>query len=472
VAEPDHPEPVSTPPQDQDRLDSWKEIASYLKRDVRTAQRWEKKETLPVYRHRHDKFSSVYAFRSEIDEWRGQRAEEIAEGDSSGDRSTQLPDLGQPHSTFSRLAKLGERLWNRQSLSQKIGILTVLLILIVGWIYIASMPAGGSIARLSYESGELRAHDKSDRIVWKRPLPAIVHTVDNEPGHIADVNGDGRNEVLACVPYRNYPPLIANGEVYCFNSEGKRLWQFAPNDTLRFGNGEYGPPWAIEHWSACTTPCSSAIAIAAHHFIHWPSMLILLDGQGQNLGKFVNSGWIVTSQWLQRPSGSILVAGGISNSRSMGMMAVLSGKNVSGCSPEEAGSEFECDDCPPGGLLRYFVFPRSELNIVTSSQCNRVNAFSVFSDHLVAYSMEVDIKHAESVVPVFAAYEFSLDLELRCAYFDDRYWDIHSRLEAEGRINHSRADCPDRGGPRLVRSWDPKNGWRDLRPVGHPPTTM
>ncbi|MCU1257033.1 MAG: repeat-containing protein, partial [Candidatus Angelobacter sp.] len=37
-----------------DRLDSWKEIASYLRRDVRTVQRWEKKEGLPVYRHLHD----------------------------------------------------------------------------------------------------------------------------------------------------------------------------------------------------------------------------------------------------------------------------------------------------------------------------------------------------------------------------------------------------------------------------------
>lgn len=296
--ESNHPEPVSPAPQAQDRLDSWKEVASYLRRDVRTVQRWERKEDLPVYRHRHDKFSSIYAFRSEIDEWRRQRAEEIAEGDSSGDRSTQLPDLGQPHSTFSRLAKLGERLWSRQSLSQKIGILTVLLILIVGWIYIASTPASASIARLSYENGELRAHDKSDRIVWKHPLPEIVHSVDNEPGYIADVDRDGRNEVLACVMYRSYPPPIANGEVHCFNSEGKRLWQFAANDTLRFANAEYGPPWAIEQWSARTTPGSFAIAIAAHHFIHWPSMLIVLDGQGQNLGKFVNSGWIVASRWL------------------------------------------------------------------------------------------------------------------------------------------------------------------------------
>jgi TolB-like protein len=52
-----------------DRLDSWKEIASYLRRDVRTVQRWEKKEGLPVYRHLHDKLGSIYAYRNELADW-------------------------------------------------------------------------------------------------------------------------------------------------------------------------------------------------------------------------------------------------------------------------------------------------------------------------------------------------------------------------------------------------------------------
>src|SRR5947209_14274737 len=52
-----------------DRLDSWKEIASYLRRDVRTVQRWEKKEGLPVYRHLHDKLGSIYAYRNEFTDW-------------------------------------------------------------------------------------------------------------------------------------------------------------------------------------------------------------------------------------------------------------------------------------------------------------------------------------------------------------------------------------------------------------------
>jgi Tol biopolymer transport system component len=51
------------------RLDSWKEIASYLGRGVRTVQRWERDEGLPVHRLAHEKRGSVYAYRPEVDAW-------------------------------------------------------------------------------------------------------------------------------------------------------------------------------------------------------------------------------------------------------------------------------------------------------------------------------------------------------------------------------------------------------------------
>jgi Tol biopolymer transport system component len=58
------------------RLDSWKKIAVYLKRDITTVQRWEKREGMPVHRHVHDKTGSVYAFRSELDAWSQSRSEQ------------------------------------------------------------------------------------------------------------------------------------------------------------------------------------------------------------------------------------------------------------------------------------------------------------------------------------------------------------------------------------------------------------
>src|SRR5688572_9019169 len=66
-SEPGPPPSFERPP--DGRLDSWKEIAAYMKRDVTSVQRWEKKEGMPVHRHVHDKMGSVFAFRGDLDAW-------------------------------------------------------------------------------------------------------------------------------------------------------------------------------------------------------------------------------------------------------------------------------------------------------------------------------------------------------------------------------------------------------------------
>ena len=55
------------------RLDSWKEIAVYLGRQVRTVQRWEIREGLPVHRQFHVKAGTVCAFKHEVDTWLSNR---------------------------------------------------------------------------------------------------------------------------------------------------------------------------------------------------------------------------------------------------------------------------------------------------------------------------------------------------------------------------------------------------------------
>jgi Tol biopolymer transport system component len=68
-----------------DRLDSWKEIAAYLKRSVRTVTRWEREEGLPVHRHLHSKSGSVYAYKAELEDWWKSRGASVdASSDSKG----------------------------------------------------------------------------------------------------------------------------------------------------------------------------------------------------------------------------------------------------------------------------------------------------------------------------------------------------------------------------------------------------
>src|SRR5258705_13087025 len=77
--------PSTTPPvkPPEDRLDSWKEIAAYLNRDVTTVQRWEKREGMPVHRHLHERMGSVFASRAELDAWARGRNLRAAQGNEN-----------------------------------------------------------------------------------------------------------------------------------------------------------------------------------------------------------------------------------------------------------------------------------------------------------------------------------------------------------------------------------------------------
>ena len=72
---------MSENPNFGDRLDSWKEIASYVGRDVRTVIRWEQEGGFPVHRIPVGQRRSVFAYRHEIDEWL--RASDLRDGEST-----------------------------------------------------------------------------------------------------------------------------------------------------------------------------------------------------------------------------------------------------------------------------------------------------------------------------------------------------------------------------------------------------
>src|SRR6201996_1831998 len=93
-----------------DRLDSWKEIAAYLNRDVTTVQRWEKREGMPVYRHLHDRMGSVYASRAELDDWTFSRNLGAAQGNPRDVASAApLPDA----STSATSTRAPSTYWGR-----------------------------------------------------------------------------------------------------------------------------------------------------------------------------------------------------------------------------------------------------------------------------------------------------------------------------------------------------------------------
>lgn len=92
MGEPSIEVPSAERPPDK-RLDSWKEIAVYVDRDVTTVQRWEKREGMPVHRHVHAKRGSVYALTGELDAWMRSRRVPVDDAETAAGAAPRPADM-------------------------------------------------------------------------------------------------------------------------------------------------------------------------------------------------------------------------------------------------------------------------------------------------------------------------------------------------------------------------------------------
>jgi hypothetical protein len=207
-----------------------------------------------------------------------------------------------------------------------------------------------------------------------------------------------------------------------------------------------------------TSRGSRRIAVAGHHYTWNPGLVTVLDATWTRQGTFVHDGWVDKVQWI---SASRLLIGGFSNAHDGGMVALLDADALDGQGPEPPGAPGHCDACGTHAPLRMIVLPRSEVNRITASPFNHA-LVQVTSDRIVAHTIEVPSAGQEGVD---AIYEFTPALDLIDANYSDRYWEVHRALEAQGKLAHSRDQCPDRSGPRTVQMWQPDTGWTTIHPL-------
>ena len=89
-------------------LNSWKEIANYLGRGVRTVQRWEANLGLPVHRPAGRDHSAVLAFSNELDQWLNSRP--LRHAVPLVTDASSVPPLGELRALLNRAEILLEKL--------------------------------------------------------------------------------------------------------------------------------------------------------------------------------------------------------------------------------------------------------------------------------------------------------------------------------------------------------------------------
>ena len=417
------------------RLTSWKEIAAYLGRDVRTVLRWHKHRGLPVHRVPGGRRGGVFAYTDELEQWLGR------------DRPALTADESEDESESGARRPPGRRL-----LYVTLGSVAAasLLILAVAVPRLSPQP----VTAIAIAGSRLVAYDLRAREVWSYPLPPGAALLSGSHRYVmADLDGDATSEIV--VPVRMPDPASGRGSdvILCLEQNGRLRWKIELGDRLTFRTGEFSPPWRIRDLALVRTPAGPRIAVVAHHDVWWPSFIATFDGNGRSHDRFVNAGWLVSL--AATPDGRHLVASGVNNARGTAAVVVLDSDALTGRSPEAQDSPFYCESCAAGAPARYLTLARTEISVAVG-RMPFDSSVSLQPDG--GWLVRVSQDPANSGVE--ALYHLSPAFVLARAGVSDIYWDVHRRLEQEGRLGHRAEACPERQG-LPVHSWT-NGAWKDV----------
>jgi len=407
------------------RLASWKEIAAYLRREVRTVIRWEKERGLPVHRVPGGQGGSVFAFADELDRW--------AAGESSNE------------------AVPVKRVYPRRPAA----LVAAAIVVVLAGAAAATLARAWThreIARINAVGTSIEAFDQDGRRLWSYALPGVAFHLPRRQAQLVEVNGNGRLDALVTATVAASPEEVGTGGLYALSESGELLWKRSIDTRLTFGAGDFEPPWQPDDLLAFTNGGEPLAAWSVHHHTWWPSMLAVFDARGVRLGAFAQAGWIRVAR--ASVDGRHIITGGFSNSRKGAAFAVLDARHPDGASPEEPGSSYECRNCPAGRPVRYFTVDWSD--IASSLPPDERDALvAVYPGSGTIELRAVQRRGVDLII------ELSPSFEIVKRSVSDTFWEWHGRLEQTGSIDHQRNACPYRDGP-IVREWTPARGWRTI----------
>jgi hypothetical protein len=444
------------------KLESWKEIAAYLGRSIRTVQRWEKENGLPVRRGPGEGVERVFAFADELDRWmHSDRTPDKGLPAPAESGPTVAPVETPPAAAPAPAAtaeidgrQAGTDIPAEPALGRKgfpwriIAAVGILLLAAAVWRLSTGTRGTGHppVAGLRFQGRTLIALDAAGRELWHRVFPEPLARWDLSAtgypmppeGHldaVTDLDGDGIREILVVTQSMVNP--LRPGILHCLDERGAGLWQYQPGRPLVFGNTRYDEVYNIRFFllEDFNHDGRKEILILAHNHSYFPSTLTLLDCAGRPHGQYVHSGHFQTATLadLDGNGRKEILAAGINNGYLRGFLAILDDRALAGTSPQPDTPNHRCAGAPPGQELYYLLFPRDCVNLATENY-GRAQEIRVGPDAIGINTGYI----LRPPCPVGGGVIFRLDRQLRLLGVDadPAYLAYHRCLETAGILGH------------------------------------
>ncbi|RQV98767.1 hypothetical protein EH221_01360 [bacterium] len=326
--------------------------------------------------------------------------------------------------------------WMKQLREKPAAILSFALVLIVLFVWIGRWITFDRNP-VSYEirGSHFVAKNLGDQDLWSYDFkdPVNIQVFPGMDGtrinlRFADLNGDRQNEVL-------YGPILGQpdwqGLCFCFSNRGKLLWKHKIGRPIEFGNENYEDHYNIFgiYTDNLRGDGNVSVLIEAGHAPYFPSVLTVLDNQGELMGEYWNSGRMNVCRFadLNRDGIRDILSGGINNETRGACLVVLNPFNMKGCSPQDSSSHYYSHELETGSELYYLRFPGSAFRygkwgeaVIRLSILENELSIAVGSDYMV---------DTPNISNTFDIVEYRLDYQLHLISFSptDPYFSQHEK---------------------------------------------
>lgn len=343
------------------RLNGWKEVATYLGKSVRTAQRWERSYKLPVHRLGYEGGEIVWADTDDLDAWlRSQSVNAPSSAAPAAVEVNALPELTDEAASPSPkppTAYLPP--WVRRGSLAALAI----LVIVVG-AYSWSPDRRLRVVGWAVEGGVLQGIGPEGQRLWTARLPVRLHS-ESYPSSWsgrsgtnlvqADLDGDGDPETLIAA---NADKRSDDAAFVVLNRDGRdRFPPVRPKGTVRFGDVSYAGPWAPYRVFVTTTASGESRIHAS--FIHrhdFPTLLVTMDANGRELARYWSNGYIDSVNTGTRDGRRVWLVGATNNESRGASLAVF--RDVPSGAAPAIRADYVCTSCTGKVPDEFLVVPR------------------------------------------------------------------------------------------------------------------